>query len=127
MGALEGVKVVLIESDPPGSKLASVVLRQAGADVIPAYDAEQALRLVDAVRPRVVVVDLELPVVSGLVLVRHISQLSWAASTVIVGISTGNGRQLEQDARAYGCHGFLAKPIDSRLVEIITKCLGGTT
>ncbi len=118
--------MVLIESDPLSSKLAMLLLKEAGAKVAPALDVEQALRLVDGVRPRVVVVDLELPVVSGLLLARVIRQLNWAEQTVVVGVSTGNGKQLEQDARAFGCHGFVRKPIDARLVETITQCLGGT-
>jgi CheY-like chemotaxis protein len=123
---LEGIVVVVIDGDALSAKLAALLLRDAGASVNVGFDAEQALRLVDTFRPRVVVLDLQLPTVSGLVIARHISQLGWAQATRIVAISTGNGQQTRLDALAWGCSAYVQKPLDENLVTTVVHLLKGT-
>lgn len=120
---LRGVSVVVIDSDPASLKLAALLLRGEGAMVTTAQSAEQALREVEAVRPDVVVVDLQLPAVSGTTLARVIRQFDWAKNTVIACLSSGNGR-LRQDALDSGCGIYLEKPLDERLVDEVVRALG---
>ncbi|MBL8950108.1 MAG: response regulator [Myxococcaceae bacterium] len=121
---LTGIRILVVDADAAGAKLAAVVLRAAGAKVTVATDAEQALERVDAERPRVLALDLHLPSVSGLVLARILSQLAWSPPLTIVGLATGNGKKLEAEALAAGCAAYFEKPIDERLVQVVSNALG---
>jgi DNA-binding response OmpR family regulator len=120
---LERIEVVVIDADPPSAKLAGVLLRDAGAAVNVAFDAEQGLRLVDTFRPRGVLLELELPFISGLVLARLISQLGWARETRIIGVSAGNGRVTLRDALAHGCAAYVQKPFDEKFMTTVVEVL----
>src|SRR5436309_8274097 len=66
------IKILIIENDPSHLKLAHVVLSSAGYQVTKAKGAEQALDAIMQDRPLVVLLDLELPVMNGLALVRKL-------------------------------------------------------
>jgi CheY-like chemotaxis protein len=110
---LAGVTVLLVEDDPKSAKLAAIVLRAAGADVHVATDATAAATLVfGGLRPAIVVMDLDLPGVSGLELARVLKSIDATRHIPIIAV-TASGRAYDEDhARAAGCDGYLRKPID---------------
>lgn len=125
MKTLPAVSIVVIDSDPASGRLAAVLLRDAGASVEVAPDAEQGLRQLDALHPRVVLIDLQLPHVNGLVLAKNISQLKWATQTHIVGVSTGNG-DTARAALVSGCSAYVQKPFGEQLVSTVVQLVRKT-
>jgi two-component system, cell cycle response regulator DivK len=59
------VKVLVIEDDPMNMKLATLVLRNAGHMVLCAANAEQGMLMANADQPDVILMDWELPGLSG--------------------------------------------------------------
>lgn len=113
---LAGVPVLVVEDDPANLKLAGVLLEQAGAEVRLAADAEEALRLLPTFSPRVVVVDLVLPHMSGLTLIERIKEMTFPFPVGLVAVTSfSGGPQLERMVDAAGGATCLTKPIDPLL------------
>jgi len=110
---LSGVTVLVVEDDPKSAKLASVVLRAAGADVHVATDATAAAMLVfGGLRPAIVVMDLDLPGVTGLELAKVFKSIDATRHIPVVAVTASGVAYGEDFARAAGCDGYLRKPID---------------
>jgi CheY-like chemotaxis protein len=125
MKPLAGLEIAVVEADTVGAKLTAVVLRDAGAVVTVAHDAESALQFIDAIHPKVVLIDLELPTMSSRVLVRLLRQLEWSADLCIVATTNHpGGERARRAALDLGCAGYFEKPTDERLVDVITEALG---
>jgi putative two-component system response regulator len=109
---LTGLPVLVIDDDPSSAKLIAVVLRGEGCDVRVAYSAEDALAMLDEFLPKVVVLDLILPMMSGVLLADRLRQNLITRDLAIIAVSVFDGPEAERIARLAGCDTFVQKPID---------------
>lgn len=110
--SLNGLRVLIVDDDPASAKLEKVVLEGEGCDVHVAGSAEAALDVVETFNPRVIVLDLVLPRMSGLLLAEHLKAQATTKDIVLVAVSAFNGRETQLSAEAAGCRAYLRKPID---------------
>jgi two-component system cell cycle response regulator DivK len=107
------VIALVVEDDPPSAKLAARILRGAGCEVHVATTASDAARLVrDGLRPDVVIVDLDLPDLSGMDLIRVLRGYEATRTAPIIAVTASGAGFDEAAARRAGCNTFLRKPID---------------
>jgi DNA-binding NarL/FixJ family response regulator len=91
-----------------------------------ASDGEQAVRLAAELRPRVVVMDCALPIVSGLVATKRI--LKAQPETVIVMLSMHAEQTLVAQALAAGARGYVLKSaLDLDLASAVKRAAAGET
>lgn len=107
-------RVLVVDDNPANCKLARVVLERAGHDVRTAACADEAVALLPAFRPALILMDVQLPGMDGLELTRRLKADPATASIVIVALTAY--AMLGDDARALaaGCDGYISKPIDTR-------------
>jgi signal transduction histidine kinase/ActR/RegA family two-component response regulator len=87
-----------------------------------AVDGQDAVDKVRALRPDLVILDINMPVLNGLVAVRQI--LRYSPNTKIVIFSVHDSDQTRQEIRAVGAHGFVSKDKDSRdLLRVVREVL----
>jgi two-component system, cell cycle response regulator DivK len=92
-----------------------------------AADAESALEVVRAARPRLILMDLQLPGMDGLELTRQLKRSPDTQDIIIIAVTAYAMRGDEQRARAAGCDDYMAKPIDTRaLPAVVARHLGTT-
>jgi PAS domain S-box-containing protein len=72
---LEGIRVLVVDDEPDARDLVATILEHNGAEVVRSDSAEQALDLVEAVHPDVLLSDLEMPGESGYSLIGKIRRL----------------------------------------------------
>jgi two-component system, cell cycle response regulator DivK len=97
-----------------------VILANEGYDVWTAADAEDALALLRTSRPKVILMDLQLPGMDGLQLTRQLKADPSTRSIGIIALTAYAMKGDEEKALAAGCDGYLSKPIDTeRLPEIV--------
>ena len=110
---LQGVRVLAVDDDPDARDLTCEVLRRAGADVRDASGAGEALKVVDAWRPDVLVSDLAMPGEDGLDLLRAIrARLDPAGPdlrAVLLTAYAGDAERHRAIEGGYDVH--LAKPV----------------
>jgi len=109
---LEGVTVLVVEDDTSNAQLVSILLSEAGANVIVVGSAEEALLRIPITRPRAIVVDLVLPGISGFALVRLLKSAAATRDIGIAVVSSLNGPEAERIALETDCAFYMRKPID---------------
>ncbi len=118
-GALEGVRVLVVEDEEDSRDLMAAILRHRGAIVTTAVDVESALRAFDTAPPDVLLSDIALPGRNGLDLAREVRGRAKGV-TVLIAVSGYSGAELIENALGAGFDFHMAKPIDpTELVELV--------
>jgi DNA-binding response OmpR family regulator len=122
------VRIVVIEDDDAMRHMVATALRLRGYQVRTASDGLAGLRLLDAYEPDLVVLDLGLPIVSGLDVVQELRGVAKTRSTPLIAIS-GQDHQLRLARDTNEFEAAIAKPFDPqtllRAVDRAMKPFGG--
>jgi len=108
---LYGVCVLIVEDDADAADLYGLWLRDAGHRVSIVGDATRALILAPMLRPAVVVVDIGLPGIDGVELVRELRALPELVYCRYVAVSAYAEVSLPARCRAAGFADFFEKPM----------------
>jgi two-component system cell cycle response regulator len=108
------MKILVVEDQAIESKLAVHVLSAAGHDVTHADAADEALAAIKADHPTVILMDLLLPGMDGLTLVRKLKADPATRDIPIVAITSHPEKFPMADVLAAGCDAYLGKPINTR-------------
>jgi CheY-like chemotaxis protein len=108
------MKILVIEDNPSHSKLVHHVLSAAGHSVNAVEMAAQAIASIKAEKPQLILVDLELPGMHGLSLVRELKVDPETADIQIVAVTSYPERFSKAEAMAAGCAAYVTKPINTR-------------
>lgn len=108
------MKILVVEDQEIESKLAVHVLSAAGHDVTQAEAADEALTAIKADSPTVILLDLLLPGMDGLSLVRKLRADPATRDIPIVAITSHPERFSKAAALAAGCDAYLSKPFSTR-------------
>jgi CheY-like chemotaxis protein len=109
---MAGEPVLVVDDNSQNLKLVRVLLRTEGYDVRTAVDAEEALGELEAFTPRLILMDLQLPGMDGLELTRKLKADPARRDIAIIAVTAYAMKGDEEKARAAGCDGYVAKPID---------------
>ena len=110
--------VLIVEDERVARRALRALLSASGYDTAAAGSAEEALQLLqDRPAPRVALVDLNLPGMSGLDLIRRLEQLDPSVHAVLM---TGAGDDILAEALREHYVPYVRKPLDfSRLLTMI--------
>ena len=118
---VSGEPILIVDDHPANLKLARVVLSGAGFEVRTVPDAEEALAILERFRPRLILMDLQLPGMDGFELTRRLKADPARRGIVIVALTAYAMKGDEEKARQAGCDGYLSKPIDTRTLPDVVK------
>lgn len=105
-------RILLIEDNDNNRYLLSYLLSSRGWEVVHAADGETGLRLAAQSMPALILLDIQLPVMDGHEVARHLKATPALAAIPIMAV-TSYAMQGDRDAAiAAGCQGYLEKPID---------------
>jgi len=128
---LTGVRILAAEDNATNRIIIEKILAGAGADLHLAEDGVEAVRLYAELRPRLVLMDMSMPRLSGLEAVAEIrrreAENGWPRCPVLA--LTANAFQEDRErCEAAGMDGFLTKPIRrAALVAALTEALQRAT
>jgi two-component system cell cycle response regulator DivK len=110
--------VLCVEDNDDNFALIRRVLESTGRwQVTRATNVGRARQLVETIAPVVILLDIDLPGVSGLELAREIKSTPRWEQIPIVVVSASVMRQEQALAREAGCEHFIAKPFDIDLLR----------
>lgn len=115
---MAGERVLVVDDNAQNLKLARVTLTIEGYETATAADAEEALKALESFKPRVILMDLQLPGMDGLELTRRLKQNPALRNIVIIALTANAMKGDDVEALAAGCDGYMSKPID---VEALPK------
>jgi CheY-like chemotaxis protein len=116
---MSGEPILIVDDNATNLKLARVILAAEGYVVKTADDAEEALTVLEAFRPTLILMDLQLPGMDGLTLVRQLRRDPRCATTWIVALTAYAMKGDEEKALAAGCDGYATKPIDPETLSSV--------
>jgi two-component system cell cycle response regulator DivK len=116
-----GAKIVLIiEDNPLNMKLFKEVLELHGYDAVAAEDGSSGLALARERRPDVVLLDIQLPMMSGFEVLRHLKQDPDLQSVPVIAVTAHAMAGDESTILGAGCEEYLTKPVSiERLIEVV--------
>jgi CheY-like chemotaxis protein len=107
-------RVLVVEDSEPIRAAFTILLEESGYAVSAAGTGAEALRLAGEAAPDLVLLDLGLPDLRGLDVVRHLKADPVTARIPVV-VLTGRDDDDDRDALlAAGCAAYLVKPIDTQ-------------
>lgn len=104
--------IVVAEDDDLTAAMILAVLRDVTWRAVWAADGEAAIQMVEQHRPQVLVLDLYLPIRTGLEVLRILRKRPDANGCRILVLTAQAQIGTEQEARANGADDFLRKPFD---------------
>jgi CheY-like chemotaxis protein len=108
---MAGEQILIVDDNAANLKLARILLQSEGYEVRTAADAEDAVRLLGTFKPRLILMDIQLPGMDGLELTRRLKADVATRDIVILALTAYAMKGDEEKARAAGCDGYVAKPI----------------
>jgi DNA-binding response OmpR family regulator len=108
------IKVLLVDDEIAFVNTLAQRLRMRKLLVDTVYDGEQALSYIKEIEPDVIVLDLKMPGLHGIEVLREIKKIKREIQVIIL---TGHGTEKdEEEARKLGGFDFLRKPADIDLL-----------
>jgi two-component system, cell cycle response regulator DivK len=107
-------KVLVIEDNQANMKLACLLLRNAGHDVLCATDAEIGLTLARSDRPDLILMDIQLPGIDGLAATALLKREPATAGIPVIALTAMAMKSDEEKSRLAGCDAYIAKPLRYR-------------
>jgi CheY-like chemotaxis protein len=107
-------KILIVDDNAANLTLLEFVLQRAGHVTTTATTAEEALVHLERELPNLLLLDLRLPGISGMALVRLLRDDPRTSALKIVAVTAQAMRGDEEAALAQGFDGVVTKPLDTR-------------
>lgn len=121
---MAGEPILVVDDNDWNLELVRDLLVGHGYSVRVAGNANDAIAVMHDFRPRLILMDIQLPGMDGLTLTRMLKANPSMRDICIVGLTAYAMAGDEERILAAGCDGFLAKPLDTRrLPGVISSML----
>jgi len=122
------MNVLVVEDNPSHVKLMSAVLRDAGNSVNCVETAEETFAAIRRNQPQIILLDLALPGMDGLALVRRLKADPDSRLIPIVAVTAFPDLWGRRSALDAGCNEYMMKPLDTRsLARRLAAIAGGAS
>lgn len=119
------VEILVVEDNPQNLELVQFLLEEEGFRLRTAADADSVRAEVERGLPDLILMDIQLPGVDGLDLVREIRQRDDGGTVPIVALTAHAMRGDRERFLDGGCDGYISKPIEiATFVEEVRGFLG---
>ncbi len=117
-------KILIVEDNPQNMKVELMALRPHGYILLQATDGEEALQIAMRDKPDLIIMDIQLPRMSGLEVTRKLRENPAFSHTPIIGVTAHAMKGDREKVLEAGCDAYLSKPINTReLPEVVAEML----
>jgi two-component system cell cycle response regulator DivK len=113
-------KILLIEDHEQNRYLATFLLEKHGFAVVSASDGRSGIELARTVKPALILLDIQLPLMDGYTVARELRSEPALRNVPIIAVTSYAMVGDREKSLAAGCNGYLEKPInpDTFVTEI---------
>lgn len=114
--------VLAVDDSPSIRQMIKMVLGPAGHTIIEAGDGAEGLAKAKSGPVNLVITDLNMPVMNGLEMIKHLRGLPSLTGVPILFLSTESDEGVKQQAKAAGATGWITKPFKpEQLLAVVAK------
>jgi CheY-like chemotaxis protein len=118
-------KVLVVEDNEMNMQLVEYLLEEGGFEIVKATSGEEALRLTTSEKPDLVLMDIHLPGMDGLSVVRQMKQNDNTRAIPVLALTAHAMRGDRDRFLEAGCDGYISKPIDVKtFIPSLQRYLG---
>ncbi|MEQ8745711.1 response regulator [Pyruvatibacter sp.] len=118
-------RVLIVEDNELNMKLFHDLLDAHGYETIQTRDGMEALELARSERPDLILMDIQLPEVSGLEVTKWLKEDDSLRAIPVVAVTAFAMKGDEEKIRQGGCEAYIAKPISvAQFMETVQRFLG---
>lgn len=118
-------KVMIVEDNELNMKLFNDIIEGIGYETIQTRDGMQALDLARQTMPDLILMDIQLPEVSGLDVTKWLKAEDALRHIPVIAVTAFAMKGDEERIRQGGCEGYMSKPISvPKFIETIKAYLG---
>lgn len=115
-------RILIVEDNELNMKLFHDLLEAHGYDTLQTRDGMEALSMARLHRPDLILMDIQLPEVSGLEVTKWLKEDDDLRSIPVVAITAFAMKGDEEKIRGGGCEAYIAKPISvAKFVETVQR------
>lgn len=124
---MSSAKTILhVEDLEDNREVVRLLVERLGFRLLEAKDGAEGIELALAERPDLILMDLSLPIVDGWEATRRLKADARSARIPVIAVTAHAMKMDEAYARAAGCDGYVAKPIDvTTFQRLLREHLGG--
>ena len=112
-------RILVVEDQPDNRKIIRDVFARTDYEIIETENGEEALAAIAKVRPDLILMDIQLPIMDGYTATRRIKADPALRSIPIVAVTSYALSGEEKKAREAGCDDYIPKPYSPR--ELLAK------
>ena len=117
--------ILVVEDQEDNRTILRDLLTNAGFEVLEAVTGEEGVRMAEAHRPDLILMDIQLPVLDGYDATRRIKAREELRAVPVIAVTSYALSGDEEKARAAGCDGYVTKPFSPRaLLAVVRSHLG---
>ncbi len=105
-------KILVIEDNEQNMYLMTFMLEKNGYEVVQARDGREGIELATSVKPTLILLDIQLPVMDGYAVARELRDNPELAGVPIVAVTSYAMAGDPERVLAAGCTGYIGKPIN---------------
>jgi DNA-binding NtrC family response regulator len=114
-----GTPILVVDDDPAARRLLEIRLKNMGCEVMAAADGQAALTAVERGLPALILLDLEMPRMDGMELLRALRRDGIEVPVIVV--TAHSSIEAAVAAMKEGADDFLPKPFDPKHLEIVVR------
>jgi two-component system, cell cycle response regulator DivK len=104
--------ILVIEDNEQNLYLVKFILEKSGYRVVPARDGWQGIDLASEVKPALILLDIQLPMMDGYAVAQELRKKPALDNVPIVAVTSYAMTGDREQALAAGCTGYIEKPIN---------------
>jgi two-component system cell cycle response regulator DivK len=121
-------RVLIVDDNRASRDLIRAILKTVPCDIIEAADGREALNLMQQQRPDLVLLDVDMPGLDGLAVVKHIREDTSLADLPVVAVTAFAMEGDREKGMAAGFTVYLTKPVRAALLrQQVQQLLGAQT
>ena len=108
-------RVLVVDDEPVAVELLHAFLADKGLEVLTASDGEEALRQVKEHRPHLILLDVRMPKLNGLEVLKRVREIDHEVGVIMV--TAVNEEETGREALKLGAFDYITKPLDLPYLE----------